>query len=274
MANLPIFVISLARAAARRAAICRHLDGIRATYRLVDAVDGTALSDEERRQMLAPGVEFHPGVVGCYLSHTGVYRTMLREQIPLALILEDDVVLTESFLRLQPGDLPSDRFDYCFLDCDQHAAEGPIFYNKADRLRLGGMGWAYRLSGGPSSTHAYMITQQAAARRLQHELPIEQPIDCYGHLRYAPIFYAMIRPDVGACLSDLSLASFTVASGRRLAGTNLRFIRSTKAFYRFRNLVHPTMRQKRRKVPALIAGGKLSPGGCWKPLPDGRMSAP
>ncbi len=38
-----------------------------------------------------------PGAVGCYLSHYGIWKKMLDEEIEVALILEDDIVLLPDF---------------------------------------------------------------------------------------------------------------------------------------------------------------------------------
>ena len=66
-------------------------------FELVDAVDGRALSPEERRQYspwrsrFEIGRDMTLGDVGCSLSHLRVYERMIAEGIPELVVVEDDV---------------------------------------------------------------------------------------------------------------------------------------------------------------------------------------
>lgn len=97
--NLPVFVISLARATERRAAMDAQLQQSGAQYEFVDAVDGANLNSAEYRHRLRQDlsrfhfrVEMNDGEIGCYLSHYNLWQRMVDEQIEYALILEDDAV--------------------------------------------------------------------------------------------------------------------------------------------------------------------------------------
>lgn len=70
----------------------------------VPAVDGSALSPADRRAavarfhaLLARGWLYTPGQIGCALSHHAVYRRMVDGNLPAALVLEDDILLTPEF---------------------------------------------------------------------------------------------------------------------------------------------------------------------------------
>src|SRR4051794_473458 len=97
MQHIPIFVISLPHARERRIHVSAHLSRLGLSYTLVDGIDGTDLSAEERRTLVADGHDYHPGVIGCYLSHMSVYDRIVAQNIDLCLILEDDAVLNPSF---------------------------------------------------------------------------------------------------------------------------------------------------------------------------------
>jgi len=95
--NLPVYVISLARAADRRESITALLDADGVEYELVDAVDGRELNlsacdpplnrDKcwKRYAVVMPA-----GAVGCALSHLQLWKRMIAEQTEYAMVLEDD----------------------------------------------------------------------------------------------------------------------------------------------------------------------------------------
>ncbi len=98
--TLPIFVINLPRATDRREKISRALTELAGRFEIVEAVDGATLppADYEHRlrQDLARSRrrrELSAGEIGCFLSHYNLWARMVEENIPHALILEDDAVL-------------------------------------------------------------------------------------------------------------------------------------------------------------------------------------
>ena len=232
--KIPVFVISLARAPERRAAISQHLTNLGIEYRLIDAVDG---------------------------------KTMTSSQI--AEVVEDDARLDPRVQSLLLNGCDYLDWDYCFLDCDDHNDQGPVFYN-ADSGRVLGAGFtAYSLSSGPQTLHAYLITRSAAMNRLAHAFPLEQPIDLYDHLPYPIHFCSLVSPKA-AWVSEYSLNSFTsVKSGSR-GDLSLAFFRRWPIFYRLRDLLRLKDFKRNRLVKALQTEGQLSVGPRWRALPSGR----
>ena len=104
--SIPVFVISLARAAERRAKMIRRLDEANVAYEITDAVDGAILDLSQlgerldrKGQMRHLGRPMTRGEIGCYLSHYNLWRRMTDEQIPMAVILEDDATLKDGFAQ-------------------------------------------------------------------------------------------------------------------------------------------------------------------------------
>ena len=92
------FVIHLARATQRRAQVERIVAACPLKTRVLDAVDGRAMSEDERAAVYRadlhePRYPFRigPGEIGCFLSHRNAWQTMLDEGLDAALIVEDDV---------------------------------------------------------------------------------------------------------------------------------------------------------------------------------------
>jgi len=267
--KIPVFIVSLARAPERRLTICQHMTDLGIEHRLIDAVDGKAMSPSQISEIVAPGKEMHPGAVGCYLSHINVYEIIRDENIEVALILEDDACLDLSVGILLSNGCDSLDWDYCFLDCNDHNNQGPVFYDADSGKALGAGFTAYSLSSGPNTTHAYLITRSSAIKRLAHAFPIERPIDIYDHLPYPIHFCALVNPKA-AWVSEHSLNSFISDKTGSLQDLSLVSFRRWPIFYRLRDLLRLKDFKRNRLVKALQAQGKLPVGPRWRALPSGR----
>lgn len=269
MPAIPVFVVSLARAVERRADITAHLDRLGVAYELLDAVDGRALPEAERRALLAPGVDYPPGVIGCYLSHMELYRRFLATEAPVALALEDDARLNPAFVPVLRQGLARHDFDYCFLDYAAEGEFGPVYYDAADGVEIAPGFTAYTTHAGPATTHAYLITRAAAERRLAHALPIHRPVDQYSPLPYRPHFRALVSPR-GAGASEWSLSSEITTARDHRAALSFRTLRRLPGYYALRDALHLERYRLWLGVHALQRAGVLPPGGRWRPLPPGR----
>lgn len=267
--EISIFVVSLARATDRRAAMARHLQDMGLSFEITDAVDGRALSKTELDKLMncAEGVSLSPGDVGCYLSHINIYRQMVDRNIPLALVLEDDASLSPSFAPLLRDGLKNVDFDICFVDSWFVGIEGRIYYDPNDRLDLGAGFSACRFAPPPHGTHAYLITNAAARTRLSLALPIVESIDWYRTLPPSTRYYGLVEPR-GAWLNETySTVSFVSPQGTRNGQPWHMQWRRWTPWYHFWNLVHPSMISARRDVARLGGQGILPAGKAWRPIP-------
>ena len=200
--ELPVFVISLARAEGRRAAMRARLDKLGADYEIVDAVDGAQLTpadygdnilrrDKFRRKF---GVEMTDGEIGCYLSHYRLWQRMVAEKIPSAIVLEDDTDWDD--------DLPAvaediDNLDWSWgvvlLSGRKRKMRGLVLAPLADgsrRLML--------CNRRVVTTAGYVISQMGAWALLQYCREINAPVDfAYGEWWRSEIpFYCVSDPPV------------------------------------------------------------------------------
>ena len=269
MQAIPIFVISLARALDRRARMTRHLSDLGLSYRLIDAVDGREMPENEREKLLAPGQRYHAGVVGCYLSHLMAYQAVVDEGLPVALVLEDDARLSRRAASLLKSGCRELDFDYCFLDSDDHNDRGPVFFDRDSASELQTGIQAYRLSEGPQTLHAYLITTEGARKRLDVAFPIVKPIDLYDHLKYPIVFRSIVSPKL-AWVSEDSLTSFTSERRDDPAALSMGALRSSPLFYLVRDWLRLKAWRGRLQVARLVREGRLPAGHRWAPLPSGR----
>lgn len=170
----PIFVVSLARAADRRADITRRLnaDGVR--YELTDAVDYKTLDFDnmpirirQETHLKNYQVEIAPGTIGCVLSHMNLWRRMVAEQIPAALILEDDAVWDGDFWEVV-GKVAASAWDFDMVMLSHIGGSKKL--RVLEQLTRRRQLVLYRRPGW--MTAAYFIRLSGAAKLLPHCLDI------------------------------------------------------------------------------------------------------
>jgi glycosyl transferase family 25 len=175
-AAVPVFVISLARAAARREQVAAEFARIGMTYRIWDGIDGAELRDELlsktdakawHRNMGAPIADGH---LGCYASHVELWREIASGPDPVVLICEDDVTFTDRFPQaLAAGLSLAGRWDVLRFSCIR--AKGRIPQARA-------MGFTLCAYWGPfTGNGCYLITREAAARLSARFYPIRRAHD-------------------------------------------------------------------------------------------------
>lgn len=99
-----IFVINLEHEHERRINMSNQLNAQGLLYEFVSGIDGRKMSISDinlhyndRQAVLYRSRSLVRSEIGIALSHLKVYNTIIQESIELALVLEDDVVLTEDF---------------------------------------------------------------------------------------------------------------------------------------------------------------------------------
>lgn len=266
--NIPIFVISLARAPERRKSIEEHLQSLGLEYEIVDAVDGRSLHIDEQRKLLAPGVSFAPGVVGCYVSHLAVYQSIIDRGIRMALVLEDDARLNPKIVpALKTGEISS-NFDYCLLDCDDVSEDTPVYYDP-DSTEILTTGFSiYSTNIGPALLHAYLMTQEGARKRVEHAWPIRKPVDVYSHLPYVPVIKVCVDPK-GAWVSEHSRQSFT-SNRHEVAPLRFRYLRQFALTFKLRDWLKLKPLKGLLAISRLKRQGILTPDRRWRAMPSGR----
>jgi len=185
------YVINLARSPERRAHMVRELDRVGMEHRFVAAVDGRALTAEDRRRLVdeeavarAP-TWLTPTAIGCALSHLAAYREVLAAGESHAVVLEDDVrlpadmnaLVEEVAARMTNADVALLHY-HSFQPLRLAAPSANRFCD--DRLL------ATPLDPGQLvSTVAYMVTAEACSRLAATVLPVRVAADSWGFLHQA-----------------------------------------------------------------------------------------
>ena len=182
----PVFVISLTDAHARRAEVTRQLDALGIPFTFVDAVDGRkSLPAEYEHLVDRPGTRallFRAMADAEYataLSHMSVYRRVLDDGLPGAVILEDDVILKDSF-GLFMQDHGYRHAAIVHLDYDG----ARVWKNAKVLARIGETKLLPVALPGVRAT-GYSISCKAAKHLMRHALPVRSVVDwpdCVGAL--------------------------------------------------------------------------------------------
>lgn len=96
-------MISLPRREDRRKHVQSQFKNIPTlSYEFFDAIDGKQLTIEAIRQLCNKSInlKLSRAEIGCAASHISVYKKIVQENLPFALIMEDDFVITENFNRI------------------------------------------------------------------------------------------------------------------------------------------------------------------------------
>lgn len=174
--ELPVHVISLARATERQAQVAREFSRIGLGYTLFEGIDGAAQEAELlRRTDLAAwhrnmGAPISAGHMGCYASHVELWRQIGETGPEIVLICEDDVTFTAEFPQaLMTGLALADHWDILRFSCIR--AKGRIA-----RARQG----AFTLNAywGPfTGNGCYLIKRPVAAHLASRFYPIRRAHD-------------------------------------------------------------------------------------------------
>jgi len=160
------------------------------------------------------------GGVGCYLSHTTIWKKFLERSEPYAMILEDDVVLEPGFTA---------KFQRAMKDTTLLSEEPDVWFFRPP------VDWYYAYKGvplpqnvkenniGPWVTNAcasftgYLLSRRGAQRLLEAAFPIDMHVDLYtclnGELmRSVNVYHRNVNVEVYALQlvdSDIQVPSDT-----------------------------------------------------------------
>jgi len=180
------FVINLERSVVRRASIQQQLDSQGIAFEFIKAVDGALLTDE----YLATVCNFDAlakrpylqlkGVYGCILSHYNIYEKIVSDNIPYALILEDDVIVLPGITSVLKDIETKIQHNEAILLFSQNNFMPTILSDQHSEQLAGKHKLSYPMEPWAlGSTAAYVISNAAARGMLDYILPIHVGADSW-----------------------------------------------------------------------------------------------
>lgn len=169
-ATCPVLVITLDHATQRQETIAARLQALSLSCTFIPGVDGRKIDLLQHplykplKRRLFFGRDLSAGEFGCVLAHREVYQYMLQQQIPHAVVLEDDAILSDELPEIINSLASmSQQWDLVrFLGREKN-------YRKSRPVRPlpGSHASLSRIHGTPGGAYGYMLNQHAAKRLLQ-----------------------------------------------------------------------------------------------------------
>ena len=178
---MKVFIINMACNIERFVKCSKQLDAVGVEYERFAAIEGKSLQPEEinkyyndKNAQRLLGKSMSRGEIGCVLSHIGIYKQMIAQKLPFALILEDDAYALpplKDILEVYEKTMDPDKAIITFL------GEGAPVMGHVERIYLPFSVYSLGKVNGGFRAHAYIISLKAAKKILDFALPIETPID-------------------------------------------------------------------------------------------------
>lgn len=119
-----VFVINLEKDTARKVFMEKQLQSLGLPYEFISATNGHQISDEEINKIYSiqmahevHGHQLSKTQIGCADSHRRVYEIIKSKKIPWALVLEDDVIISNKILTvLNDKFIKSSKADWLQID--------------------------------------------------------------------------------------------------------------------------------------------------------------
>ena len=144
-----------------------------------EAVEGRKLTKEQQAELILPAFKARYGksaslpAAGCALSHIGIYRRIVEEDIAYALILEDDCILSNNLMLDAFANLLSKDEPIAILLSPE------FWYYKQNRIMdVDHRHSVYAVDCG-YMTSGYLINKSAASLLLDHIFPVQFTADAW-----------------------------------------------------------------------------------------------
>jgi glycosyl transferase, family 25 len=189
------FAITLQRAKERNNYIRKHLAERQLDCTFIDAVDGKLLTEKDieaccdMEQIALHRTWLTKGAIGCALSHLKAYQEFLKTDDPVALVVEDDVVLPENIGSiLKEIEIEIKPHEVILLYCTSIKPTKLSTAGKTD-LKEGGLFYPMDISQTLTTT-TYMIGREAARQMSNHVIPVRVAADSWHYYFNKECFYS------------------------------------------------------------------------------------
>lgn len=162
------FVINLARSTDRLERIAASVPGSGVAIQRIGAIDGSQIVPERRADLdLAKFRRWHgrtvlDGEYGCYRSHIIALSTMVQQDLPFAIIAEDDIAFTRN-LDMRVRALMAARPDIELMKLVNHRVSGFVSHGRS----VLGDEFGRCVHGPQGSAACYVVTRKGAAGLLK-----------------------------------------------------------------------------------------------------------
>ncbi len=176
----------------------------------ITAVEGRKLP--QHLQHMFPPSRLSPGEVGCYASHMLAWTKLVENDIPFALVLEDDAAMDKGFAKIINETLAAapEGWDFIHVSTARRFSHRPLAKLPSGRTLA-------RFSRVPAATRGYLISN-AGARKMLKPIPRLFPVDLDTRLpwKFDLDSYGLVEALVGEKSSVSTISPIPSAGRSRL----------------------------------------------------------
>ncbi len=247
------FIVNLEKDTIKREKMLEQTKKFSLNAETIPAVYGKNLSKEDLKNLVYdyPNCSLSLGEIGCALSHVNIYNKMIKEDIPIAFILEDDVIVSKDVIPM---------LDFLEKSDDKNKPNVYLLSYMIDYLPLtkketplGNMYKIYR----SYCTCGYVINKEAAKRISKIQTPVKFEADMWETFKsilgvnvYGIIPHLVFEGDANKQLSSIEKERFTLKKKRKKFRAKLilqyGLFFAIKKFY-YRTIVKLLFRKKNKK---------------------------
>lgn len=251
-----VFVTNLPSSSERNKHITEQLDGLGVDYEFAECVIGKDLTDEVLEQecdldalrMANADTEWlNRGMIGCTMTSRNIHKEIVQRNLDCAMLLEDDAVLPENFLKI-------------LNDCEAMISPGDvvllywvgwetILLKKETEIALGSVRLFEPLNperiGGGTAT---IFSRSAAEGMLEVNTPIRTAPDCWNFFKEEGAFNRIL------CAYPLPISTADFMSTMELG----RFVWARKIINSYRIFpIYHLLKYKRRRFRKLRVKARI-----------------
>ena len=174
------FIVNLEKDTLKKEKILEQTEKLNLKAEIIPAVYGKNLSKEDLKNLVYdyPNCALALGEIGCALSHLNIYNKIVKEDIPISFILEDDAILSKDIVPMLDFLEKSDEKSKPNVYLLSYMIDYLPFTKK--KTPVGNMYKIYR----SYCTLGYVINEEAAKRITQIQTPVKFEADMWESFRF------------------------------------------------------------------------------------------
>jgi glycosyl transferase family 25 len=173
-----IYLINLNRATGRLAAMKKKFDDLGLAFERIEATDGRALSEDQKRAFAAARPRpngWLPGAIGCFRSHYQAWTAIAEGDEDFGVVFEDDVHISAALPALLDGvGTYMESFDVLRLEATKHR----VLLANARTLHVAGINLV-EVRSETWGAGAYVLPKRSAQLLLAEPTTRHSPVDFF-----------------------------------------------------------------------------------------------
>jgi len=212
------FILHLARSTEREGLVS-DLMAVLPNAQVLPAVDGTALTQQERDEAYQPRLvkphfpfDCKAGELGCFLSHRNVWKALIASDAEMIWVAEDDVAIEASDFQQMAALVAPHANTNSLIRVPIKHRERP-----SDVIATSGDMQLIRPKILGLTTAMYLIGRDAAQRLLDASAPFDRPVDTFLQMRWMTGVDSLAVMNSGARSAAFDVGGSTIQTKKSIS---------------------------------------------------------